>query len=307
VSQNVWGWVSGEFAQDALRSIDDLALEGTVGLLVAMQLRRALTPFAALVAASAGLFAMDELEAVHALHAAISVVGYPSFMLRGTETAINPQNALVLGFPILVLALAARCLLPGGRSFDRIAVVVLGLSVGTTGVLFHVMTVSSIMEDRNREMDFLRAVASQPDVRPACRAHRLLCTFADAGPPPGVGIEGVDASAASVAAAAGEHPTQDFLHAWGGTAGVDVSVAKNYVAAVSRIGDGETRLLVSLERPSARFEFENTRFSIEAGAAHATWLLLTLSVCFLHSPRRRARRAMAALSPAAVEPAPPAA
>lgn len=282
--------LSGRIALDAVIWFEQATLHATVFAMAFAAATGRLSIGFLFPALAAGHISSEFMLLTYAFHIPFSYLGaYPPFLVNPQTKIANPQAGTVAGFVVVALWLLASCLLR--RTFDRIAMLVVAGSVAVTGLMFHISTVSSINLQRTQEIELLRVVSWVPGFMETCGNLRLVCGSLDGGAQAETGIDSLNAVIAEVAGHAAMHPEGAFFHGWHGSASLEGLEGSSYVAVVSRKQPGgETRWLVSMERPAERLDHEKSVFSYQAGLAHVTWLLGAFAVCWIHSSRRRAWR-----------------
>lgn len=262
-----------------------------------------------LAVCAVGAMVLDVRTVVtHLVHPLVAATGlyhawWPHEPVRADT--INPLSswavlALLLGVGLLLSTVHRRT-----RSFHRLFAGAFLLSVISTHVLFHLVTIQAMRDRGEVETPRLQALAQLPlpAFFDACDAQRLHCgtvepdgTVGPRNPHPGDGVtleawrwQGMAALARALPATPGRAPA--VLARSDVAQGPHGEVLGAFVMAV-RDGNAPARLVVDTVLATRLRHRAERRFEALGAAQTVTWLLVSLGAALFHATLRNRRRTL---------------
>lgn len=295
IAASIWSyavaWMSGAISlSDIMLGADKAVLNTTIlTMLVMIAFQRLeLVWLPILLAGGEAIYASQIL--ISGLHSMLlQIDAYRDLLGRHATRQVNPQYAMVIAYVTCFLVLFALCLRRASRSFDRTVTLVMAASIMATFTLFHTFLMIGISRGAATEGRAIHAalVSDAEDFAPLCRTLSLECThhgFEDARSGE---LASLDPLAAHTLADLAAHGTRlEIPFVWDGATDDDASRTTFFIIGIGSDGAGY-RVARSRESFEAATRFEELRYTTQALAAHATWMLMAFGLIAIH--RRHAR------------------
>lgn len=288
---HVDAWLSSEISfSDMMLWADQTIINTAILTMVTMIISRRLELIWVPILIAVGEAVYDNRILISGFHSLLlQIDAYRDLLGRHATKTVNPQYAMVTAYLIAFIALTVMCLSRARRSFDRTMVLAMSASIMATFILFHTFLMIGIVREAASEGRGMHAAlsSSQEDFQRLCLSLELECSSVTSSDILSRNISGADPLAIRTLtdiARQGGRLNKPFI--WDGATDDDASRTTFYIIGVGS-GDEGFRIARSRKHFEAATKFEELRYTAQALAAHATWMLMAIGLIAIH--RRHAR------------------
>jgi len=284
-------WMSGDISlSDIMLWADQAIINTTILIMLVMIAFRRLELLWLPILLAVGEAIYDNRILISGLHSLLLQIDtYRDILGRHATRQVNPQYAMVIAYLTSFIVLFTLCLRRKSRSFDRAIVLVMAASIMATFTLFHTFLMMGIAREASSQGRAIHAalVSDAEDFASLCRTLSLECTHHGLENARSGELTAADPLAArTLADLAGQGVRLDKPFVWDGATDDDASRTTFFIIGVGSDDDGY-RVARSRESFEAATKFEELRYTSQALAAHATWMLMACGLIAIH--RRHAR------------------